>query len=150
MKGGTWVDDMERRAEDALNALDENADPRLKRRLEAWNLRIRGHAIEQIAALMNVSVGTAHADIRWCLDHLPAAYESAQDFRTVAVRRLDEQYLMLTAPGPAGEPPSETALRVAQAAQDMQAKLLGAYAPTKVDGSMTVKTVLVGIDADEI
>lgn len=145
------------RADQAIDDATQLDDEKMLERTKAWKLRVTGYNIQDIAEELGISVGTAHADVRWCLDNLPAAYESAEDFRRVALPRLDEQYRRLTAGRtitiegePVYEPPTETAMRVAQSALDLQAKLLGAYAPSRIDGSVTVKTVLAGVDVDEL
>jgi hypothetical protein len=149
-----WPVDAVERADEAVNAASSTLE---LRRAKAWKLRVDGYSVQDIAAELNVSHGTAHADVRWCLDNLPAAYESAEDFRRVALPRLDDQYRRLTAGRtviiegePVVESPTETAMRVAQSALDLQAKLLGAYAPSKVDGSVVVKYELAGVDTDDI
>lgn len=129
------------------------------RRCRAWKLRLMGYGIEHIAEELRVSHGTAQADVRWALDHLPSAYESAEDFRRITLKQLDDQFRRLTQEreiidNETGRviklPPTETAERVALANKDLQAKLLGAYAPSKVDGSVVVKYSLAGVDVDDV
>jgi len=105
---------------------------------------VLGHSIEQVADLLGISIATAWRDLRWCLDNVPAAYENAEDYRRVSLRRLDEmirRHQLST---------SDAGDRTILAVADMQAKLLGAYAPSKVDASVTVRTELAGVDVGEL
>lgn len=143
------------RANEAVLAADSTLE---LRRARAWKLRVDGYSVQDIAAELKVSHGTAHGDIKWCIKNLPAAYESAADFRHVALPRLDEMYRRLTTGRTivvddvvVNESPTETAMRVALATLDLQAKLLGAHAATKVDiESKTVHYVVEDPDSEQM
>lgn len=137
------------RADAALAELGPDASAKMRERLTAWSLRIKGYSIYNIADELHLSVGAVHADIKWCLANLPAAYESTESFRHMAMDALDEQLARLQS-GRNGEPPTDTAERVIVAIRDMQAKLLGAYAPTKVDASVKTQYEVLGIEADKL
>lgn len=128
------------------------------RRAKAWKLRILGYSIHDIAEELNVAVSTAHADVRWCLDNYPPAYETAEDFRRVSLLQLDRQYRMLMDGrlkyDEDGQPvlgadgkqmrdePNESAQRVAMGVKELAAKMLGALAPREISGDITVRTAL--------
>lgn len=137
------MSEVEKRIADVLDTLD-GSDPIYARRVRVWDLRVRGHSITQIAALLECSIGTVHADLRWCLTNLPAAYESTQDFRVVTIARLDEMIERLTSN------PTDTGNKTVLMAQDMQAKLLGAYAPTKVDATVHTQYSIIGVPVEDV
>lgn len=114
------------------------------RRVRAWRLRLAGYSILDIAEELGVSVGTAHADLKWAMANLTSAYESAEAFRHLSIPQLEEQYRRLLEMG------TESSHRVALAVKDMQAKLLGAYAPTKVDATVKTQYQIVGVDTEQI
>ena len=150
-----WPVDAVERADEAILAAESALE---LRRAKAWKLRVDGYSVQDIAAELGISHGTAHADVQWCIKNLPAAYESAVDFRHVALPRLDEMYRRLTTGRTVvvddvvvHESPTETAMRVALSALDLQAKLLGAHAATKVDiESKTVHYVVEDPDAEQM
>jgi hypothetical protein len=141
-----WVEHVIQRAEAALIS---TTDPIERRRLTIWKLRIQGYTLVNIAEQLGISYGTAHADMQWCYKNAPMAYESAEEFRHIGIAQLEQQYQMLVTPRvildttetgdivERVEAPSLMALKVAQSAKDMQAKLLGAYAPTRVEAGAT-------------
>ena len=153
-----WPVDAIERADEAVTAASQLDDAKMLERAKAWKLRVDGYSVQDIAAELGISVGTAHADVQWCIKNLPAAYESAVDFRHVALPRLDEMYRRLTTGRTVvvddvvvHESPTETAMRVALSALDLQAKLLGAHAATKVDiESKTVHYVVEDPDAEQM
>lgn len=138
------------RIDQALESIDPSDETTL-RRLKAWKLRLHGYSHEDIADALEVGIATAYRDIRWCIDNLPPAFESAEDFRRISLKRLEQQVtrLITRLQSGASENPDVTE-RVLIAVQDTQAKLLGAYAPSRIDSSVTVKTELVGIPLDQV
>ncbi len=137
------MNEVEKRISDTLATLDDK-DPIYTRRVKVWELRVKGHSVIQIATLLDCSFGTAHADLQWCLKNLPAAYESTQDFRSITLARLDEMIEHLQ------ENRSDAGNKTLIAAQDMQAKLLGAYAPTRIDANVKTQYEIVGVNVEEM
>lgn len=124
-------------------AEDEGSDLEV-RRVRAWRLRLSGYSIQDIADEMNCSVSTAHGYIKWAMENLPSAYTTAEEFRHVSLSQLEQQYKRLV------EMDTEGSVRVALQVKDMQAKLLGAYAPTKVDATVKTQYQIVGVDTEQL
>lgn len=127
------------------------SDPIRRRRMIVYRLRVKGYTLETIAEEMNISVGTAYADLEWCFANLPPVFANAEDFRRVSVPQLEGMFEQLVTPQvvleqtETGETvqrlqmPSVQALRTAKEIKDTQAKLLGAYKPVVVDdGAETI------------
>lgn len=137
-----WVDRIVQRIETALASV---SDPMLRRRMMVYRLRTLGYTIHAIAEELNMSVGTAHADMEWCYKNLPPAYQTADEFRFVAISQLEEQYQRIVRPyvvleqTESGEMveriqyPSLVAEKVAKEIKAEQAKLLGAYKTASVE-----------------
>lgn len=136
------------RIERALKRVDED-DYKAVERLNTWKLRIQGYTIVDIAEELDIAVGTAHKNIQWCLKNLPAAFETVEDFKRIALSQLEKQYQRVTSERN-GEPPTEIAERVGVAIKELQAKILGALSPTKVDSSMRLEYNITGVKTEEI
>ena len=145
-----WTEKAMESAEEELKRVEEEGvDPLLVRRVRAWNLRLRGYSIQEIGEELRISIGSAHSDLKWCHENLPPAYETAEDFKRISLQQLDAQYRRVTS-GRNGEPPTDIAERVAIAIKDAQAKLLGAYAPTRVDATVQTQYEIVGVETKDI
>jgi hypothetical protein len=124
-----------------IDALANNAawhrDPVGKRRMEVWRLFLFGWSQHAIAEKLKCSVGTVNGDIKWCQTVLPLGVETAAEFRRMSLFRSEELLRMAMADGDA---------RTAVMIMDFQAKVLGAYAAVKVDGQVTVRHEIVGVD----
>lgn len=144
------MEDIVHRADQTLAELD-SSDPVMQRRAKAWRMRLDSYALQDIAESLGVSFGTAQADIQWCLKNYPPAYESADDFRRITILQLEgaKHRLWCRLMSRDTDNPDITE-RVLMSAQDMQAKLLGAYAPSRVDSSVVVRTELVGVETDKL
>ncbi len=60
------------------------------RRSKAWELRLKGKSIRQIAAALDVAVATAHNDLKTVLERTKEENnQAAEDHRVVSVSRLD-------------------------------------------------------------
>lgn len=110
-------------------------------RIRAWRLKLAGYSYLDIAEEMGISSGAAHKYVKWAMENLPSAYSSAEEFKHISLEGLDEQYKRLVQMG---------SYKVALQVRDMQAKLLGAYAPTKVDATVRTQYEIVGVDTDGI
>lgn len=142
----THVDHAMERAEDGIRESLETDNHIAQRRARVWKMRIMGYSVAEIAEELKCAFGTAHGDIKWCLKNYPPAYESADELRHVSLERLDAQYRRVLSPRPrydeqanvvGYDPPMERGELIAQRALDMMHKLLGAYAPTRVETGVT-------------
>lgn len=149
MEEVTWVDKALDLIDTELERVEREGNYKLIERVKAWQLRIKGYSIIDIADELGISVGTAHADVRWCIDHLPPAFETTEDFRRISLQQLEKQYERVTA-GRNGEPPTEIAERVGIAIKDLQAKILGALAPTRIDSSIKLEYNITGVDTQGV
>ncbi len=144
MEEVSWVETtMDLVAQELERAELEGGD-KFKERVNAWRLRLVGYSMIDIAEELGISVGTAHADVHWAQEHLASAYESAEAFRRVSLPQLDQQYRELLAMR------TETAHRVAMGVKDLQAKLLGAYAPTRIDANIKTQYEIVDVNTKEL
>lgn len=126
----------------------ENArDETLKRRINAWKMRLLGHSFITIAEELDVSIGTAHADVRWCHENLPLAFDSTQDFRHIALERIESWFVALAEACARGD---DSAIKTSNMLTDMQAKLLGGYAPTRVDATVRTQYEIIGVNTDGV
>jgi DNA-directed RNA polymerase specialized sigma24 family protein len=132
-----------------LEKAEREGGYKLIERISAWKLRIQGYSIVDIAEELDIGIGTAHKDVKWCIANLPAAYETAEDFKHVSLEQLEKQYKRVMA-GRDGEPPTEIAERVGVAIKELQARLLGALSPTRVDSSMKLEYNITGVKTEEI
>lgn len=129
--------------------LDATGDETRSRRVESWKMRIQGWPPYEIAEHFKVSVQTTYADLRWAQENLSSAIDSAEELRRLSLERLDKQYQQLATLRARAEEIGDGPHRTSVYIMDMQAKLLGAYAPSKVDGSVVVKYVLENISEEE-
>lgn len=157
----SWVDRAIERIETALVGV---TDPILRRRMTVYRLRLSGYTIHWIAEELNISGGTAHADMQWCYQNLPPAYANADEFRFISIGQLEQQYQRVMTPRvvlettETGETiervelPSLVAEKVARELKAEQAKLLGAYKTVSVDddGDTATYTVTVSKPRFEI
>ena len=61
-----------------------------ERRHQAWLLRVKGKSVREIATALNVSVGTAHSDLKAVLERTKSENnEAAEDHRVLSLSRLD-------------------------------------------------------------
>lgn len=127
------------------------------RRSKAWELRLKGKTVRQIAAALSVSVGTAHHDIAAVLDRTKEENDDrAETHRAISLARLDKALSTiedaLTAQVPAKDPEHPEAasadhdLRLKAVAgllklEERRAKLLGLDAPTKVEAKVEGTTL---------
>jgi transcriptional regulator len=133
-----WVDEAERAARNAVAPKGKRSEAANERRLQVWRLRIQGWPYEDIARKLGVTNATVCTDLQWCMKNLPATYDTVADFRVVALRRLEDWI----------READDISVRVKLL--DTQAKLLGAYAPVRVDAGVQVRHVIVGVEVDRL
>jgi hypothetical protein len=115
------------------------------RRMNVWRLRMQGMMHIDIAEELAVSPQTVLNDLVWILENLPPTYHSAIHFRRISMEQLERMFYQL-------EPVRDTPIgsRASVAIKDMQAKLLGAYAPTKVNADLSVNYSIEGVNTKEL
>ncbi len=119
----------------------------LKRRITAWKQRLLGRSYLDISESLEVSIGTVHADVRWCHENLPLAFETAQDLRHVALERLESWILALSEACVRGD---EGPIKTSAMLTDMQFKALGAYAPSRIDATVHTHYELVDVKTEDV
>lgn len=151
-----WIARAVERA-DALMATMTESGPHgdlMRRRVKAWSLRIKGYDYATIAEKNGCSFGTAYLDVRWCLDNLPAAYDTIEDFRTISMARLDQMIQQLAPRGEElNEADGETDLDRARLRAQLikqQGELLGIQHQVKVQADTTVRYEVAGIDPGQL
>ena len=118
------------------------------RQSSALSLRIKGYSFREIAAELDISVSVAHSDVRSAMSGtLKRTQDELDAERELDLHRCDSG-LRMTAKILADEtldPESELKLKALDRQiklQEQRAKLLGLYAPTKVEAEVNA----VGLD----
>lgn len=127
-----------------LNNSDEAAIE--DRRSRAWELRLKGKTVRQIATELQVSVGTAHGDIAAVLERTKEENDDrAETHRTISLARLEkalgvvEQALDAQVFDELGNADNELRLKALDRMlkiEERRSKLLGLDAPTKVEAKV--------------
>lgn len=121
------------------------------RRAKAWELRLKGKTVRQIALELEVSVGTAHGDIAAVLERTKEENdEKAETHRTISLARLEraldvvERALVADAYDAQGNKDHELQLKALDRLvriEERRSKLLGLDAPSKVETEVTAVTL---------
>lgn len=136
--------DADSRNDAADSAFDPKTLTRQQRRVEALNLRIKGHTYREIAEALQVSTKSAYFDVQEALRYL-AKFERvlAEDVRAMHLARLDALTTFLW---PAAEGGDTFAIQQVLSVMQRQAKLLGLDAPIEIDVNLRRPLREAGID----
>lgn len=140
---GTWVDAAVTAVEGEIQEATWTRDQLAARRSNVWRLRVLGYSQTAIATELKIAQQTVSDDLKWCREHLPSVFETIVDFRNVSLARLEHLILKLLTNDQIA---IGDQVRAVAGLVDLQAKLLGGYAPTKVDAAVTVDYQITGID----
>lgn len=118
-----------------------------KKSAHAWSLRLKGYNLTHIGEEMGVSFPTAQKYVEWAMENIPSVIESAEDFKRVALDRIEAWVAALEPQRAEGD---VMAYRVSQSLLDQQAKILGVYTQ-RLDVSAHLTYSVEGVDmADDL
>lgn len=105
-----------------------------ERRGKALDLRRSGASLRRIAAQLGVSHVQVRTDIKEALEEaIKENVDNAEQLRTMELERLDDMLLRISKQVSDGHLGAiDRALRISE----QRAKLLGLYAPTKIEGTL--------------
>lgn len=116
-----------------------NAIAMIERREQALNLRRAGLSLREIAKRLSVDPMTIHEDIKVMMaESIKENVDNADQLRAMELERLDRLLLniapLLAKDG--SHPPDLKAVNIAIRISEQRSKLLGLFAPTKIEGTI--------------
>jgi hypothetical protein len=143
----TWVSEALARADTEIDVATWTKEELATRRAKVWRLRVLGFPQSEIGRQLNISPALVHLDLKWCRDNLPSIFETIQDFRNISLARVEEMMLRVMTTDTMSIKDQVSAV---SGLIDVQAKILGGYAPTKQEVGLTVKYQINGVDTEAL
>lgn len=110
----------------------------IERREQAINLRRAGLSLREIAKRLTVDPMTIHEDLKVMMaESIKENVDNADQLRAMELERMDKLLLNLSPllQPKEGKTPDIKAVNAAIKISEQRAKLLGLYAPTKIEGT---------------
>jgi predicted transcriptional regulator len=143
----TWVSEALVRVDSDIDIATWTKENVAERRARVWRLRVLGYGQTEIGKQLGIPQPTVSADLKWCRDNLPSVFETIQDFRNISLARVEEMMLRVMTSDTMSEKDQVSAVT---GLIDVQAKILGGYAPTKQEVGLTVKYQINGVDTEAL
>ena len=123
-----------------MSTRDLNAEQKVDKTREAWDLRLSGHSYREICAKLGISLETAHRWVNeWSEEYKLQTAESQQSARSDSIARLNDALKAINEKVRDGDTDAiNTMLKI----EAQRAKLLGLDAPTKIEADVKAEVAV--------